>query len=460
MNFHSFGFGVVFLTALAAGRLPWRWQRPLLLVLSYLFYSAAEPWYCLLLLASSVTDYLVGLSMPGRSAGVRRGLLAVSVGVNVGLLAAFKYGDFLLSNLPGLGSAAGDASPLGLELPIGISFYTFQTMAYTLEVYRGRVTPTRDFVSFALYVAFFPQLVAGPIERPQSLLTQISRGPRRAPGDRAAGFQRILWGFFKKLVVADRLGLMVDQVWAAPQEATSSTLLLATAAFTFQLYLDFSAYTDIAIGSARMLGFGLRENFEWPFLAPNPSAFWSRWHMSLTDWFRDYLYLPLGGRVTANLPRTLLNLMVVMGLVGLWHGAAWNYVAFGLVAGGFLAAHRASRTILGRPMFESWPRTAVALQYASFMVVCAVFRTPDLSTWREVIGTLGQGTWRVPSDYRVQVALLGLAAVLHWFRGTRRRDRRPVALPPWGQAAFWLLLVLGTLYGSVGAHRPFIYFQF
>ena len=342
MSFVSLEFLVLMGVVVAAyHRLKHRWQNWLLLAASYVFYGWWDWRFLGLILASSLVDFLCGKCVdrkrsPELSERARKFCLVVSLGANLGALGFFKYYNFFVDSagsvLESLGIGWG-TSTLSIILPIGISFYTFQTMSYTIDVYRGRLDSTDRLGDFLLFVSFFPQLVAGPIERASHLLPQIQK-PREVRADTmASGVQLMLFGFFKKMVIADNLGLFVDSIFENPHAALNGpVVLLALLAFSFQIYGDFSGYTDIARGAARVLGFDLCQNFRMPYLATNPSDFWQRWHVSLSTWLRDYLYIPLGGNQKGK-ARTGINLCITMLLGGLWHGAAWNFVLWGAYHG-------------------------------------------------------------------------------------------------------------------------------
>ena len=310
-----------------------RAQNVLLLAASYVFYGWVHPWFCLLIAGSTIVDYMCGLGME-RTPRHKRSYLTLSIAFNLGLLATFKYFDFFAASISnvlealGLGGTATKAS-LGLLLPVGISFYTFQTLSYTIDIYRRQLTARRNFVDFALFVSFFPQLVAGPIERARRFLPQIETPRRFDAATFFSGLELIAFGYLKKLVVADNIGPRIDQIFAL-QSPTLALLAVGAAGFAVQIYADFSAYTDIARGVARLLGFDLVINFRSPYLAVSPSDFWRRWHISFSTWIRDYLYIPLGGSRTSGRLRFLGILIVTLGLSGLWHGAAWHFVLWGV----------------------------------------------------------------------------------------------------------------------------------
>lgn len=336
-NSFSFLFFFIIVTTLYFAT-PYKKRWILLLVSSCYFYMAFVPIYILILAFTIVIDYFAGLYIEKTKGGRRKLFLICSLVANIGVLAFFKYYNFLDNNVSFILQKLGSSNPipyLSILLPIGLSFHTFQAMSYTIEVYRGHQKAERHFGIYSLYVMFYPQLVAGPIERPQNLLHQFREKHDFEYSRVIEGFKLILWGFFKKLVIADRLAIYVNAVYNNPQHHSGLTLLLATIFFAFQIYCDFSAYSDIAIGTAKVMGFKLMTNFNRPYFSRNISEFWKRWHISLSTWFRDYLYISLGGnRVT--IPRWYFNLIIVFVLSGFWHGANWTYIIWGALNGFYL----------------------------------------------------------------------------------------------------------------------------
>lgn len=310
-----------------------------LLVASYFFYGSWNPAYLILIAFSTLVDYFMGMKMGEKKEKIdRRPYLYISLLMNLGLLFSFKYLGFFTNSLNGLlGFAGSDAlfPVYSLLLPVGISFYTFQTLSYSIDVYNGELKPTKHLGRFALFVSFFPQLVAGPIERSTNLLPQFSCkidfDYRRA----VDGLALMLWGFFKKIVVADRLAALVNTVYNDPTSFGGLALIVATVFFAFQIYTDFSGYSDIAIGAAMILGFDLMQNFRRPYHSRSVSEFWRRWHISLSSWFRDYVYIPLGGSRTVKW-RWYYNLFITFLVSGLWHGANWTFVVWGALHGSYL----------------------------------------------------------------------------------------------------------------------------
>lgn len=315
----------------------------LLWIASYFFYMCWNPVYISLILVSTVIDYTVGIQMEKTiDKGKRKLLLYVSLLANIGILFYFKYYNFLCENLQ---LVIDKFNPDWIIpehhylLPVGISFYTFQTLSYTIDIYQKKLQPESNFARFALYVSFFPQLVAGPIERAANLLPQLREKHFFEYNRVRSGLLLILWGMFKKVVVADRFALYVDTVYNSPTKFTGLATILASIFFSFQIYCDFSGYSDIAIGSARVLGYDLMENFKGPYFSKSIREFWQRWHISLSTWFRDYLYIPLGGNRGGKFS-TYKNLLIVFLITGIWHGANWTFIAWGMFHGFFLIIER------------------------------------------------------------------------------------------------------------------------
>lgn len=315
----------------------------LLILASYVFYYFDSGFLFVLLLFSSVLDFYCGRKIYESTVLKRRNFfLILSMAGNLGVLAFFKYANFAIQIANQIGDIFGIAASLkilNIALPVGISFYTFQTMSYTIDIYRKKLKPADSFSKFALFVAFFPQLVAGPIIRASQFLPQLNKKISIAGKNLKLGISYISWGIVKKVVFADNIAPFVDSIFADPIGLGSFPVLIGALAFGIQIYCDFSAYTDIAIGCARILGFTFPKNFDKPYFARNPSDFWKRWHISLSTWLRDYLYIPLGGNRKGKV-RTYINLIMTMLLGGLWHGASWNFVIWGGYHGGILAAYR------------------------------------------------------------------------------------------------------------------------
>ena len=472
MSFDSLLYGVFLAAVLLAHRLlPWRFGRLALLAASYFFYGYGSPWHCALLLAATALNFAAAIRLDAMALGRRRkAFLGATIAASLGMLVAFKYGGFLATNLNALLALARlPAVPVPeIAFPAGISFYTFQTLSYTIDVYYGKERPTRDFLGFALYVSFFPQLVAGPIERFSRLMPQLMEKRPVAARDVELGFQRILWGLVKKTVIADRLALYVDAVYRAPGEASGASLAVATFCFAMQVYLDFSAYCDIAIGSARMIGVTLSENFRWPLLTRDPAELWTRWHITLSTWFRDYLFTALVGRKRPGPVRQLLNVVVVMVIAGLWHGASWHFVAYGFAAGVGIACYEAIYLISGRsrgrPLLGRGRAATVASMAGMHLfglLLVILFRCQTLHDAGVVLRGIARGPWAPDA----LAAAYGAAGVAIWLvvmaRGRFFRDgRRDLEIPAPLRALLWMALALAITYGAVDTRQQFIYFQF
>ncbi|MEO7329140.1 MAG: MBOAT family O-acyltransferase [Minicystis sp.] len=480
MLFNSLQFALFFpfttaLFFLAPPRLRWL----VLLVMSCVFYMAFVPAYILILVVTIVVDYFAGLWI-GRTEGpARKVALILSIIVNVGFLAFFKYWAFLAVNATELVHSLGgtwSVPTLSIVLPIGLSFHIFQSLSYTIEVYRRAQKPERHFGIYALYVMFYPQLVAGPIERPQNLLHQFHEPKPFDPLRAASGLQRMLWGFFKKVAVADRLAPMVDVVYRDPHAHTGLPLLAATLAFSIEIYCDFSGYSDIALGTAELMGFELMENFDRPYFSGSIGEFWTRWHRSLSTWFRDYLYIPLGGSRAGEL-RWARNIVIVFAVSGLWHGANWTFVVWGLLHASFQLAGRLKNKLWKRPAEKQ--KTAIDLLRTFSLVTFAwiFFRARSLSDAGYIAAHLFQGlTAQLASPRAAWVALrplahvqemataLVLVAILLGIEALQARGGplrpRLFQAPRWLRWGLCYACLFTTILLGVYGHTAFIYFQF
>jgi len=443
---------------------------------SYYFYMCWKAEYVLLLIFSTLIDYVMGLLMAKEptKAG-RKKYLLISLVVNLGLLFLFKYFNFFSDSARAALAQFNifyNAPAFKALLPVGISFYTFQTLSYSIDVYRGDMKPERHLGIFALYVSFFPQLVAGPIERPQNLLPQFY-GKYDFSYERVRdGLKLMLWGFFKKVVVADRLLFYVEAVYGNVSQHNGVTLLLATVFFAFQIYCDFSGYSDIAIGSAKVMGFDLMRNFNRPYFSKSVAEFWKRWHISLSTWFRDYVYIPLGGsRVPAA--RWHINLFLTFLISGLWHGANWTYVAWGALHGFYFTCSVLTQPLRERvaaasglarhPRFHAFIRTVF-----TFFLVClgwVFFRAANLSDAILILkkiffdpGPLFLGGFR-----DIMYGVMGIVFLVGFDFWSRGQDvdqflSRQKLVVRWG---FYVLMALSILTVGVFDHASqFIYFQF
>jgi D-alanyl-lipoteichoic acid acyltransferase DltB (MBOAT superfamily) len=479
MGFNSVAFAIflplVFAVYWAMARGPLRRQNLFVLLASYVFYGWWDWRFLGLIWISSATDYWVARAIRGsRGSRRKKRLLLVSIGVNLGILGLFKYFDFFAGSLADLLAVVGmqlDAVTLEVVLPVGISFYTFQTLSYTIDVYRGRIEPSTDWVAFFSFVAFFPQLVAGPIERAGNLLPQFLCR-RVFSHDRAvSGLRLILWGLFKKLVVADRLAPFVDLVFGP--EASPSALMVAvgSCAFSFQVYCDFSGYSDIAIGTARLFGFNLMTNFRAPFFSASMTDMWRRWHISLSTWFRDYVYHPLGGN-RVSMGRSIFNILLTFAAAGLWHGAGLNFVAWGLFLGVALSVERLAAGLLGERL--KVPNVlAVMATFATFSMSALIFRSRDLAHAGSMIQRLftGGGTDTLAQAVdtvfgsRLEVGYILLSIVLLMLVDfvSQKRDWSSwfVSAPRTLRWAIYYAVVVWTLFfGEFSTAPDFVYFQF
>ena len=476
MLFNSYSF-LVFLAVvllLHNAPLPWRVRKLNLLVASYLFYAAWNPPFVILLWISTVVDWYAARGIAGsRSVRVRRIWLAVSLLVNLGLLGYFKYGGFLLGNFLTGASALGIDIQLAapsIVLPVGISFYTFQTLSYTIDIYQGHSKPGRSFLDYALYVTFLPQLVAGPIVRAKDFLYQCVE-PRRTTGRQLGwGMMLLSIGLFNKMVVADLfMAPVVEDVFNAQAAPSFLTAWVGTLAFAVQIFCDFAGYSSCAIGVALMLGFSLPTNFCFPYGAIGFSDFWRRWHISLSSWLRDYLYIPLGGNRKGK-TRTHVNLMLTMLLGGLWHGASWRFVVWGGLHGLYLVLEKwlSTRTFAA---WSVWKKSAgrALLGGLTFVGVCFTwpfFRAHSFGkAWQVVSGML------LPfrGFAHPEVALHAVAAVLattaavlaiHWFMRDRTLESVVSSLRWWILAPVLAIVLYAVFCSFAGEDRAFIYFQF
>lgn len=461
MNFNTLEF-LLFLPAVLAlhWALPHRLRWALLLASSWLFYFWWEPMAGLLLVAVTAATWLCGLGAAReRPPAVRRACLAMALGACLGCLGVFKYAGFFAGLIHG-----GPA--WRLLLPVGISFYTFQALSYVLDVYRGRTAPEGHFGYYALFISFFPQLVAGPIERSGRLLPQLRRERTLSREQLSAGGWLLLTGYFKKAAIADGLAPLVDAVYAAPGQAAGPEIIAATALFGLQIYCDFSGYSDIARGSAGLLGVELMENFQAPYAARSIREFWRRWHISLTAWFTDYVYIPLGGS-RRGLPRRCFNIMAVFLLSGLWHGADWTFVAWGGIHGiyqvcGVLAARRTGgRTPQGRG--TGLLRCAATFSLVTFAWL--FFRAQSMADAWLLLSRLGTG-WGaaqgpLPSMARQLPFVLPALACLHFLHRLPSRPPAPLGPRVLTVSALLLCIALGWWTSlSGGGGNAFIYFQF
>ncbi|MDN3657621.1 MBOAT family O-acyltransferase [Ferruginibacter paludis] len=436
---------------------------------------AFVPVYILILGFTIVVDYFAGIFIENAAGKKRKFFLVCSLVANIGILCVFKYYNFINENFSFLLHGFGLTNPipyLSILLPIGLSFHTFQAMSYTIEVYRGHQKTERHFGIYALYVMFYPQLVAGPIERPQNLLHQF-RQQYDFDSDRVfEGLKIMIWGLFKKLVIADRLGIYVSGAYNNVPEQNGMTLLLATIFFSFQVYCDFSGYSDIAIGAAKVMGFDLMTNFRRPILAKSTGEFWQRWHISLSTWFKDYLYFPMGGS-RVSVPRWYMNLMVVFLISGLWHGANWTYIIWGGINGFYLVFAIVTQKyrdrfnqftgIVKRPRLHLFFQISITFLLITFSRI--FFRSRNISDAVQVIKKIftfkgsifNDGTAIIIYCFFAIFFLLSVELKKEFYRGSFTLSRHKNF---WVRNSYYSFLIILIILLGVFDGGQFIYFQF
>ncbi|MDW3192749.1 MAG: MBOAT family O-acyltransferase [Cytophagales bacterium] len=476
MLFDSFDFAIflplVFMGYWLLSRKDIRIQNLFILAASYVFYGWWDERFLALIAISTLVDFWVGRSLyTVSSSKKRKTLLWTSIGVNLGLLFFFKYSNFFIESFTDTFTFFGYAigwSGLDIVLPVGISFYTFQTMSYTIDIYRGKITPTKDLIAFSAFVSFFPQLVAGPIERATNLLPQFYKKRKFTESQAVDGLRQILWGLFKKMVIADNCAVFVNQVFDNYADYSGSTLLLASCFFFIQVYGDFSGYSDIAIGTGKLFGFSLTRNFAFPFFATQITEFWQRWHISLTTWCRDYIYIPLGGNRKGKW-RQFFNTVATFSIMGLWHGAQWTYVIWGVLNALYFFPSMFLYKTISRFTPKIIQQTALSNVLGMINVFLAVaislvfFRSPDLkSALLYFQGIFSSSLLDIPQLPETEVlGLLTAFFVVEWLQRNKQHtlefDKgQQSTLLRWG--AYLLIAFLINWYGYIP--KEFIYFQF
>ncbi len=490
MLFNSFQFMVFFpVVTVLFFLLPHRFRWFMLLAASCYFYMAFIPYYILILFATIIVNYWAGILIERTDGDNRKIYLIICLVTTIAILFVFKYFNFFNTNFAQAAQFLGwnySIENLRLMLPIGLSFHTFQSMSYIIEVYRGNQKAEKNFGIFSLYVMFYPQLVAGPVERPQNLLHQFYERHDFDYQRVADGLKLMAWGMFKKIVIADRLTVLVDRVYNNPYDFTGLPLIIASIAFTFQIYCDFSGYSDIAIGSAQVMGFKLMDNFNRPYFSKSVSEFWKRWHISLSTWFRDYLYISLGGNRVKKW-RWYFNLFFTFLVSGLWHGANWTYIFWGAIHGSFLIVSIWTQGIRNRivnfmglkkhPKIYRFIQVIIVFTLVSFAWI--FFRARNITEAFYVVSHLFVGLDRITgivglkmaidsigiSKYELYVALIAILAMetIHFIQrhGSIRHmlNRKPLLLR-W--AVYYLLIISIIFFGVYGgtSNQKFIYFQF
>jgi D-alanyl-lipoteichoic acid acyltransferase DltB (MBOAT superfamily) len=477
MLFNSIDFAIflpiVFLLYWFVAHRSLKWQNILIIAASYLFYGWWDWRFLSLILFSTLTDYLVGIGL-SKTERVRnrKVLLWTSITINLGLLGFFKYYNFFLENFISAFTLFGteiSAGTLNIILPVGISFYTFQTLSYTIDVYRGKMKPTTDFISLAAYVSFFPQLVAGPIERATHLLPQFQQKRFFDYNQAVDGMRQILWGLFKKMVIADNCAVLANHIFSNSSGMDGSMLLLGALFFTFQIYGDFSGYSDIAIGTARLFGFSLMRNFAYPYFSRDIAEFWRRWHISLSTWFRDYLYIPLGGSKGGTWMK-VRNTFIIFIVSGFWHGANWTFIVWGaLNALYFLPLLLANKNrnhieIVAQGKILPSIKEFTGMMTTFWLTVLAwiFFRAESLTHAFEYLsGILSPTLFTMPELTGMRIIVLIIPFLL--FEWTGREYRFALAqVSSWGgvqrYAAYAGILFLILMF--LAEPQEFIYFQF
>ncbi|MBI4831455.1 MAG: MBOAT family protein [Candidatus Lindowbacteria bacterium] len=472
MLFNSAQFGVFLIVVFL---LYWRMRENrgmrhcFLLACSFYFYMCWNEKYLGLLVVSTLLDYFLGRAIyneqrPGR----RRLFLGASIAGNLGILGTFKYFNFFSENLNFIASSIGIepfVPALDVLLPVGISFYTFQTMSYTIEIYQGKLEPCSSIIEFALFVSFFPQLVAGPIVRASQFLPQLAQTPELDACRMSSGLYNILKGLLKKVVIADYVGFhLVDKVFADPGAYGALSVLLAIYGFKLQIYGDFAGYSDIAIGSARMLGFELPINFKSPYKAKSIGEYWSRWHLTMGSWFRDFVYHPLGGSRKGEV-RTYLNIMFTMFLVGLWHGASWTFICWGATYGLFLWIEISVRKLRGGSATakKSWYRDLIAVVFTfhTTAIPTIFFRSENMTHVKIIFSKLfSSGGWTLSVPASV-MAVMGIGYGIHFLpESWKRKSEEFFSSSPALAQAVALTVLLGLCVFLHLDENPFYYFQF
>jgi alginate O-acetyltransferase complex protein AlgI len=471
MVFNSLTFIVFFACVLVLHSLPLGWtaKKINLLIASYIFYAAWNPPFVILLWVSTIVDWYAAQGLvKARRAAARHAWMLLSVVANLGLLGYFKYGQFLLDNFSALLAALGVAyhpPRYDIVLPVGISFYTFATMSYTLDVYLRRAAPARNLLDYALFVTFFPHLVAGPIMRPTELVPQFAQ-PRRASAHQLRyGVALMTLGLFNKVVLADSfLSSIAERIYDSDKIPGALDAWAGTLAFSGQIFCDFAGYSTTAIGAAMCLGFAMPDNFRFPYAAVGFSDFWRRWHITLSAWLRDYLYIPLGGN-RHGAARTYAALFTTMLLGGLWHGANWTFVVWGGLHGVYLAAERALRARL--PNYRPGPLVFVALgvlTYALVNLTWVFFRAKTFSkAWLVLRGMLGQNVQAKPILATPSLAFVGAIVggivLTHWLMRARTLESVVAHTPALALSALWASMAFAIIIAQ-GSGNAFIYFQF
>jgi D-alanyl-lipoteichoic acid acyltransferase DltB (MBOAT superfamily) len=426
------------------------------------------PVYIFILAFTIVVDYFAGIYLERFKGENRKWLLIASLIANIGVLAFFKYFNFFTGNITFLLHHLGfhnDIKYLNIILPIGLSFHTFQAMSYTIEVYKNKQKAEHNFGIYALYVMFYPQLVAGPIERPQNLIHQFHEKHNFSYENFVNGLRLILYGFFLKMVIADNLSLYVDQVYNAPEKFNSISIITALIFYSIQIYCDFGGYSLIAIGCAKVMGFNLMENFRTPYFSRSVSEFWQRWHISLSTWFRDYVYIPCGGN-RVKIASWALNIFIVFAISGLWHGANWTFVIWGIAWGFFyiieLFFYKVFSKERGNEKYKFWHILKSIAIFCLATLLWIFFRSEDLHKVKLILRSI-KHNFRLSDNMHIQPliwAMLLLFIIAEIVQYNKRFDKAIVIKPVYIRWAFYLVLLFTIICFAGVENIPFIYFQF
>jgi D-alanyl-lipoteichoic acid acyltransferase DltB (MBOAT superfamily) len=438
------------------------WQNLFLLVSSYIFYGWWDWRFLGLILITSASTFLTGLVIKNDHSKNSKAWLALNLILNLCILGTFKYFNFFrdsFADILRLFGASPDLPTINVLLPVGISFYTLQAISYSFDVYNGKAQPTHNVVAFFVYIAFFPQLVAGPIERARNLLPQFLKKKTFDYYNAVIGMRQILWGLVKKLVIADNLAGYVDNLLYHPSVMDAPSIIMAAILFAFQIYADFSGYSDIAIGSARLFNIKLLPNFNYPFFSRNMKELWQRWHISLMTWLREYIYFPLGGS-RRGMWRTCLNTMIVFAISGLWHGADWTFVIWGTINGLMLLpfVFLKKKTYSNHARFKDIPKCL--LTFLIFALIFLSFRSPNISHLQECINTLINGNYIAAPMGITALYYIVPFVIIEWIGRKQEFPIMTIKMPTilrW--AIYWALLFIIAFY-SARADIQYIYFQF
>ena len=455
-----------------------KYQNVLIVIVSYIFYGWWDWRFLSLILFSTIVDYTIGLSLKKQSNKRKRKLLLYSsLLVNLGFLGFFKYYNFFLDNFITAFSFFGttiNASSLNIILPVGISFYTFQTLSYTIDIYRKKLEPTKDFIIFSAFVSFFPQLVAGPIERATHLLPQFYKKRVFEYHKAVDGLRQILWGLFKKIVIADNAAEIANQIFNNSSDYSGSTLLIGALCFTFQIYGDFSGYSDIAIGTSRLFGFDLMKNFAFPYFSRDIAEFWRRWHISLSTWFRDYLYIPLGGSRGGTWMK-IRNTFIIFIVSGFWHGANWTFIVWGALNAIYflpLLLRNKNRVntnnVAEGKLLPSIKETlSILLTFALTVIAWIFFRAKNIShAWEYLTTIFSKSTFSIPNfpgmrNALTVIILITLFTIIEWLGREKEFAIENIEnkLNKTSRRTVYYVLIIAIIYFS-GKEQQFIYFQF